>query len=132
MMMAPLDGEDGGFNGLGGLGDLGAAAPPAVGARFPTMSDGRMFTDYSARCGLTLPSGMSCHDYKDGMIKNAEDKMRADRAGAAAAVGGVWCAETPVPGIELIVECNDRACAFQRTGAEQPVGISTDNTRLQQ
>lgn len=136
-MLAPLDAVSSGdllgweASAHANGGAMSAQSGANGGAKFPTMSDGRMFTDYSTRCGLALPDGMSCHDFKDSMIRNAEDKMQTDRAGAAAAVGGVWCHDARVPGVELIVECNDRACAFKRTGASEPVGISTDNTRLQ-
>ena len=101
--------------------------------RMPTMSDGRQFTEYRAsRCGAPLPKGMSCYDYKDSLIRDADALMLRDRQAAASAVGGVWCAAAGVPGVELVVECSDRACTFQPTGERGPVGISTDNTRLQQ
>jgi hypothetical protein len=95
------------------------------------MSDGRQFTDYRTRCARPAPSGVSCYDYKSAMIRDAGETMERDRQSAAAAVGGVWCDEARIPGVELITECSDRACTFARTGTSEPVGISTDNTRMQ-
>jgi hypothetical protein len=99
---------------------------------FPAMADGRQFTDYRPRCAQERPSeGASCYEIKDTMIRDAERIMERDRTGAAANIGASWCDDPArVPGAELIVNCSDRACAYKETGASEPVGISTDNTRL--
>jgi hypothetical protein len=99
---------------------------------FPAMSDGRQFTDYSPRCASGLPQGVNCHDYKDRMISSAEEQIRAHRDAAAGSAGGAWCAagEAAVPGYELLATCTTRACTYSATGAAEPIGISTDNTRM--
>ena len=122
-------------------GGSGSLAPYASGPgnqsqqpskRFPVMSDGRQFTSYTPRCAMERPAtGISSFDLKDMMIRDAEKIMDTHRKSAAANVNAEWCEDTaPIPGSELIVECSDRACAYTKPGLKEPLGISTDNTRL--
>lgn len=101
--------------------------------RFPVMSDGRQFTDYTPRCSIARPAvGVSSHDYKDSLIRDANKMMSRDRAAAAESVGVKWndAGGALVPGAELLVDCNDRACSYTATGNAEPVGISVENTRM--
>jgi hypothetical protein len=85
------------------------------------MSDGRQFTDWSPRGGLTervlgvsrtRSTHPSSRDIKDALTSNAERIMMRDRRVAARGVDARPCGLVEVPGFDSLQSCDEFSCSL--------------------
>lgn len=100
----------------------------------PRMSDGRMFTDYSARCDVNFVKSLQesgqaldSYGYRQYLLNNADSLMDEIRNDVYMKAKCGPCVEPVMRGTMLeekeIDVCNDRTCTRKLTGKSNGIGL---------
>ena len=92
---------------------------------FPSrMSDGRFMTDYSSNCSMNLgmQENMSSYNYRQMLIKNAEQIMKNMDTLNQQKYGCSSCNQTYVPDAEYVQKCDHTGCIIEKV-SEEGIGI---------
>ena len=99
---------------------------PSPDSRYPgyaaQMSDGRLVTDYQARCSKNIPTG---HQFatKGWMTKNGSELIRISRERYAQQNGSGFHSADTVPPPALVVDCQSNDCTRRLTDAPGGIGM---------